>query len=117
MIQETIAIFIVEFYLSIDSSNFYYKTDAVDEMELGMGGAGGGGVPHPQGHGNGYPSPRPPMGAPPIPGGAPPLPAGAPPPVGYPPGSGYDDDDQVCVHTMYIYNIWMFLVVDDTCMT
>ena len=87
-------------YLSINLSNFHCKTDAVDEMELGMG--GGGGVPPPQAHGNGYPPPRPPMGAPPIPGGPPPLPAGAPPPVGYPPGSGYDDDDQVCVRTVYV---------------
>ena len=70
-------------------------------MELqGIGGGGaGGGVPQPQAHGNGYPSssPRPPMGAPPPPAGAPPSP-------GYPPGSGYDDDDQVCV-TVYVYTV------------
>ena len=64
-------------------------------MEL-QGIGGGGGVPQPQAHGNGYPSPRPPMGAPP-------LPAGAPPPPGYPPGSGYDDDDQVCAYTVYTW--------------
>ena len=100
-----------------DDNNAFLLTDAVDELELQafeLGGGGGGAVPHPQAHGNGYPSPRPPMSAPPVP-------AGAPPPPGYPPGAGYDDDDQVCMcvfcivmdclvnYGTYMYVMWCFV--------
>ena len=76
-------------------------------MELQGIGGGGGGIPQPQAHGNGYPSPRPPMGAPP------PI-AGTAPPPGYPPGSGYDvDEEQVC--TCCVPTDWFSLTMGMLC--